>query len=534
MKSGKIKLIWSLSIAAAFLVILLQGYWLYNQYRFTLEKTANETTAQILLAWNDYKVWQKARLKMQRENPDSYNSDMDQGSTVYNYNMDQTSTIYISDTKENITDWNITIHTMKKHTGKAIQASKDSTKKSLEEVQQKLILHEINKNLSLAQSSPTSQIDSLKKWDEKLEDTDSTLVSTFRFRTIENQNLVYDAVSLFLIDVNSPFRISAIDSIIRQKTGDLPCRIDTLSLPSDSVLWQPRTMQHLSFTQPSITVDIPYNILKRKIATITVPVVPSHIIKTMAVQIVVSILLVLILVVCLLLQVQTISRQQKINELRQNFVNTTIHELKRPVQTLKTIVSYLPQSSPEEQAMLNDARMETDNLTSYLQKLREVNQAETITGSLHLSYFDFSVLVNDCIENIQKNVERKLHIETGFSATPLSVTADKMIMSNIVINLLENAVKYSGEAPAIRVCAGIDENRLSFSVSDNGIGIAVADQSHIFEPFFRSTNAYVASLPGMGLGLSYVKMAAEAHRGTVEVLSKPNQGTTITVKIPQK
>lgn len=382
--------------------------------------------------------------------------------------------------------------------------------KSVEEAQNKHILDEIEKNLSLAQSSKIPRKDSLRKWDEKIVETDFLLVNTFRFKTAENQNLVYDAVDLFLVDINFPFSINDIDSIIQQKVNNQPIRTDTLSLPGDSVLWQPKTMHHLSFAHPSVTVDIPYNILKRKIATVTVPVAPSHILKTMAAQIVIS-----------------------INELRQNFVNTTIHELKRPVQTLKTIVSFLPQFSPEEQAILNDARIETDNLSSYLQKLREANQAETITGSLHLSYFDFSALVTGCIETIQKNVGKKLRIETGFSATPLPVTADKMIMSNIVINLLENAVKYSGEEPFIRVFAGMDENRLSFSISDNGIGIAAADQSHIFEPFFRSKNDYVVSLPGIGLGLSYVKMAVEAHRGTVEIQSRPNQGTTVTVKIPQ-
>lgn len=518
MKSGKIKLVWSLSITATLLVIFLQGYWLYNQYRYTLEKTANETTAQILLAWNDYKIWQKVKLKTQRENLKSYNS-----------NMNQTSTIYLSDTKESITNWTITIHTMKNSGVKTIQVPADS----IDEEQHKLILDQIDKNLSLAQSRKMPQKDSLKKWEEKVNETDSTLVNTFRFRTAENHNLVYDAVDLFLVDINSPFRINSIDSIIQQKTGYLPSRIDTLSLPADSVLWQPKTIHHLSMANPSITVEIPYNILKRKIVVITVPVAPAHILKTMATQIVISVILVLLLIICLLLQIQTITRQQRINTLRQNFVNTTIHELKRPIQTLKTIVSYLQQSSPEEQEMLNDARVETDNLTSYLQKLREVNQAETIAGSLYLSYFDFSLLVKDCVENIRKNTEKQLHIETDFSGAPLSITADKIIMSNIVINLLENAIKYSGEEPVIKVYATSVDNQLFFSVSDNGIGIVPSEQNHIFEPFYRSKSSYVTSLPGMGLGLSYVKMAVEAHRGIVEVLSKPNYGTTITVKIPQ-
>ncbi|SCD20076.1 Signal transduction histidine kinase [Proteiniphilum saccharofermentans] len=524
MKSGKIKLIWSLSITAALLVILLQGYWLYNQYRFTLEKKANETTGQILLAWDDYKTWQKAKLKSQRENLQSYNTNLNQN----------TSTIYVSEMKENITDWTISIHTIKATGEPVTQLSEDSINKPEEDEQRKNLLNQIEENLFLTQTTNTVQKDSVKGWEEKVLQTDSTLVNTFRFRTSENQNLVYDAVDLFLVDINSPFKISDVDSIVQLKTENLASRIDTLSLPPDSVLWQPKTMKQLSIANPSVTVEIPYNVLKRKVAIITVPVAPAHIIKAMTVQIIISIILVLVLIVCLLLQVQTITRQQRINKLRQNFVNTTIHELKRPVQTLKTIVSYLQQSSPEESEMLNNARIETDNFTSYLQKLRDVNQAETIAGSLHLSYFDFTVVLTGCIENVQKNAGKQFHIETDFPGTPLPVTADKMIMNNIVINLLENAIKYSGEEPVIRVNAGIDDNGLSFSISDNGIGIPASEQSHIFEPFFRSKNDYVASLPGMGLGLSYVKMAVEAHRGTVDVLSKPNYGTTITVKIPRQ
>ncbi|SFK66366.1 two-component system, OmpR family, phosphate regulon sensor histidine kinase PhoR [Porphyromonadaceae bacterium KH3CP3RA] len=524
MKSGKIKLIWSLSITAALFVILLQGYWLYNQYRFTLEKTANETSAQTLSAWEDYKAWRKAKLKAERENLKAYNTNLNQN----------TSTIYISDIKENITDWTIAIHTIKNSDKPTMRISLDSIKKAEKITQYKYILDQADKNLQQAQTITVLQKDSVKGWEEEILETDSTLTSTFRFKTAKNQNMVYDAVDLFLADINSPFKISDMDSIVQLKTGNLPSRIDTLSLPPDSVLWQPKTMKHLSLANPSVTVEIPYNILKRKVAIITIPMVPARIIRTMAVQIVISIILLLVLIVCLLLQIQTISRQQRINKLRQNFVNTTIHELKRPIQTLKTIVSYLQQSSPEESGILNDARIETDNLTSYLQKLREVNQVETIAGSLHFSFFDFPALIIDCVENIRKNAGKPVLIETNFSAIPLFITADKMIMSNVVINLLENAIKYSGEEPVIRVNAGIDDNGLSFSISDNGIGIPASEQSHIFEPFFRSKNDYVASLPGMGLGLSYVKMAVEAHRGTVEISSKPNHGTTVTIKIPQQ
>jgi two-component system phosphate regulon sensor histidine kinase PhoR len=522
MNSKKIKLIWSLSIAVALLVILLQGYWLYNQYRFTLEKKADETTDHILTAWDDYRGWKKEELRARRENLKAYNS-----------NADQNSTIYISDVRGNVTDWDITIRTITA-ADKPAQPSADSLNDRKKSKHDRFTLNQIDKSLQRMQRRIEMPVDSSKRWEELVTEIDSVTIHTFRFRTAESQNLVYDAVTMFLAGINSPFMTSEIDSIIRLKTDFAPEKIDTLSLPSDSVLWQPKVVKRLSATHPLVKVDIPYNTLKRKVVSITVPVIPARIIRTMMRQIVISVILILALVVCLQLQIQTISRQQRISKLRQNFVNTSIHELKRPVQTLKSIVSYLQRSSPGESEMLNSARAETDNLTAYLQKLREVNQAETIAGSLHYSFFDFAALAAECIESIRKGGEKPVRIETCFAAPSLCVTADRVITGNIIINLLENAVKYSGDAPQIRFRAENRDDCLLFAISDNGIGIAASEQHHVFEPFYRSKSGYVASLPGMGLGLSYVKMAVEAHRGSVEISSGPDIGTTVTVKIPRQ
>lgn len=548
MKSGKIKFIWSLSIATALFVILLQGYWLYNQYRFTLEKTANETSEQILSAWDVYKSWTKAELKAQRENLKSFNTNLEQNNNI----------VFVSDTKESTTEWNISIRAIKNNGNQLIPSTSDETKvakianstkgpnatNSTDSVENpmkktKVVLNSLDYNQISNQMDTLLQHDPTKKMARLILDTDTTVISNFRFKTTENQNLVYEAVDLYLTDMNTPFSPENLDSLLFQKTANPAIRIDTLTLPEDSALWQPIIHKNLSITHPSVRVEIPYNILMRKVAQVTVPVEPTHVIKTMAAQIIVSVIFLLVLFVCLLLQLQTISRQQRTSKLRQNFVNTTIHELRRPIQTLKTIVAYLQQSSSGdsgngESKMLENARVETDNLTSYLQKLREVNQAESMAGSLQFSYFDFTAVITDCIENARKNAGKPIWVDTHFSETPLSITADKLVMHNIVVNLLENAVKYTGENATIRVCAEKGDNNLTFSVSDNGIGIATSEQNHVFEPFYRSKNGYVASLPGMGLGLSYVKMAVEAHKGIVEITSKPDHGTTVTIKIPRQ
>ena len=112
--------------------------------------------------------------------------------------------------------------------------------------------------------------------------------------------------------------------------------------------------------------------------------------------------------------------------------------------------------------------------------------------------------------------------------------ADRMHIGNIVCNLLENAVKYSRESVTIsidyRMC---EDGMLQISVADNGIGIAKADQRYVFDKFYRSETVKDKAIPGIGLGLSYVKLLVEAHGGTITFESTEGEGTTFIILIPQ-
>ena len=109
-----------------------------------------------------------------------------------------------------------------------------------------------------------------------------------------------------------------------------------------------------------------------------------------------------------------------------------------------------------------------------------------------------------------------------------------MHLANIICNLLENAVKYSTEAVTIRIEYRMCEHgMLQITVADNGIGIAKADQRYVFDKFYRSETIKNKAVPGIGLGLSYVKLLVEAHGGTITFESTEGQGTTFTIIIPQ-
>lgn len=113
------------------------------------------------------------------------------------------------------------------------------------------------------------------------------------------------------------------------------------------------------------------------------------------------------------------------------------------------------------------------------------------------------------------------------------IVCDPLHLSQMIMNLVENAVKYSGESVEIRVSCTQTENSAEISVADNGNGISESDCRRIFDKFYRSTVARQSGMPGVGLGLAYVKLLAEAHGGSVSVESREGAGSRFTINIPQ-
>lgn len=187
---------------------------------------------------------------------------------------------------------------------------------------------------------------------------------------------------------------------------------------------------------------------------------------------------------------------------------------------------------PATDKVVDDSVVEVDNLSAYLQKLRDMARAADERMTLSIRTFDFRPMAEKVIRQ-QHIPDRKLVMfETRFSSS-LKVTADPMHLCNILSNLLENAIKYSGDSVHITVTCELANHRLTLSVADNGIGISAGEQTRVFDKFYRSNRLPDRTVPGIGLGLSYVKLLTEAHRGTVCLNSQPGQGTTVTVCIPQ-
>jgi two-component system phosphate regulon sensor histidine kinase PhoR len=153
--------------------------------------------------------------------------------------------------------------------------------------------------------------------------------------------------------------------------------------------------------------------------------------------------------------------------------------------------------------------------------------------NLRLETMDLHSLISEVIKNIAIQVEiRDGSITTSFSATEPLMKVDKMHISNVIYNLLDNANKYSPRKPQIQVLTQDSDNGILIRVKDNGIGISKVNQKKIFEKLYRVPTGDVHNVKGFGLGLSYVKFVVEKHGGNIAVESEVNRGSIFTIFLP--
>ena len=336
----------------------------------------------------------------------------------------------------------------------------------------------------------------------------------------------------YKLQVDVPFTLQRFDSVLAVKLPGIS--FDTqFCTPKDSLFITVDSVTLAgSRLRPVVEVIYPYNPLGWQQVWITV-----RPLLRMGWQLLGSFLLILLLTFCLLFQIKTILKQRRIDELRKSFVNTMIHELKRPVQTLKMCVAFLNDKSlrTDEQAMdavIHDSLSELDNLSAYLSKLRDMTRADEEHTPLSVRTFDIRETVEKLVRLYHAPEGKDVSFETRFSESTL-VTADPVHLFNIISNLIENSVKYSGSSVHILVDCLLSPHQLLIRVSDNGIGIPASEQGRVFDKFYRGSHLPSSALPGIGLGLSYVKLLVEAHRGTLSLTSQVGKGTTLEIHLPQ-
>lgn len=272
---------------------------------------------------------------------------------------------------------------------------------------------------------------------------------------------------------------------------------------------------------------------------IYIPGRTSFIVKTMLPIIIISILLTFLIIGIVVFNFLIIVRQKKLGDIKNDFVNNLTHELKTPIATISLAGQMLSDKDIQTtESMVKRyagiITQESKRLTSQVEKVLQIAMIDKGELKLKNRKISLNEIINKLTEPFilkVENFEGRLSID--LPEKEVWIFADELHISNIINNLLDNALKYKLNEPLINISLKEKKNNIEIEVSDNGIGMNKIDQIRIFEKFYRVESGNVHNIKGFGLGLSYVKKIIDLYKGEIFVKSKINQGSTFTISLPK-
>jgi len=234
--------------------------------------------------------------------------------------------------------------------------------------------------------------------------------------------------------------------------------------------------------------------------------------------------------------IKSLITQKKIADIKTDFVNNITHELKTPLATLSLATKMLKKDEVKKVPQHVDSTVQTiERQNKRLQKLIDQvlnNSLGYKEIQLNKETVNIEGYINTVLDDFLLAVKTDhIRLNRHFSTENQNIQLDKFYMTTALLNILENAVKYSGDTTIID-CAISSTSELKITIKDNGIGISQKDKKQVFDKFFRAGNKEIHNVKGLGLGLYYTHQIVKAHHGTISLESKEDKGTTFVLTIP--
>jgi len=280
------------------------------------------------------------------------------------------------------------------------------------------------------------------------------------------------------------------------------------------------------------------NLVSEELLSIIVPHQTTIVWKEMIWFIIGAILFTIIITTAFFITIRTLLKQKKLSEIKSDFINNMTHEFKTPLATISLAVD----------ALKNEKVKSDADKTSYFtgiikdENKRMNKQVETILQAalldkqevqLNLKRLHAHDLITGALNNIHLQVEEKQgELDVSLDAEKDIIMADEVHFTNLINNLLDNAVKYSKDSLQIKLTTQNVGNLLKIKIEDNGIGMNKETLHRIFEKFYRAHTGNVHNVKGFGLGLSYVKTMVVAHHGNIKAESVLGKGSSFIITIP--
>ena len=276
---------------------------------------------------------------------------------------------------------------------------------------------------------------------------------------------------------------------------------------------------------------------EKRIFTLYILKLHWSIAKSFTLVFIFSMVLILIILGTFIYSVRVIQNQKKNTRIKTDFINNMTHELKTPIATIGLACEALSDKNikldnSSQNKFLKTIKSENERLGKLVENVLESSVSTKASPELKLEVFNIEDVIKRAIKSIQISYNtRNGKIKTDFLAQNKIIEADKLHITNVIHNLLDNSLKYSSKSPLVTISTRDVIGGIIIRIKDNGIGIAKDNHKRVFEKLFRVPTGDLHNVKGFGLGLSYVKSIIDLHKGKIIVESKLEAGSTFTINL---
>jgi two-component system phosphate regulon sensor histidine kinase PhoR len=251
-----------------------------------------------------------------------------------------------------------------------------------------------------------------------------------------------------------------------------------------------------------------------------------------------SLLFTLVIVVAYASAIYQLIKQKQIAEIKSDFINNMTHEFKTPIATINLAVEAIrnPKIIGDQEKVLRYLQMirdENKRMHAQVENVLRISKLEKNQLDISKDRVDAHELIQKAISHVELIVlDRGGYIHTHLDAERSEILANDMHFGNVLVNILDNAIKYSPNAPKIDIFTEVAKNYMIIKIEDQGAGMSKAVLKKVFEKFYREHTGDIHNVKGHGLGLAYVKKIVEDHQGEVYAESEKGKGSTFYIKMP--
>ena len=251
-----------------------------------------------------------------------------------------------------------------------------------------------------------------------------------------------------------------------------------------------------------------------------------------------SIILTVFIVLVSFSALYQIIQQKKVAVMKTDFINNMSHEFKTPIATIGLAIDSIlnPKSINQPKKIREYTKMikeENHRMLKQVEDVLRISQLERGTLQIEKKVIKINDIINDAISHVSLIIKsRKGNVEINLSNEDHAIFGNSNHLTNVFVNILDNAIKYSTKSPHIKIRSLADKNKIFISIEDNGIGMDINTQKLVFQKFYRAQTGNIHDIKGHGLGLTYVKKIIQVHEGQINLKSKKGVGTKLEISIP--